>query len=72
LIFTALASEERGNALQVLPMNRFARTMRQTTWIDPRKGFLRFLSDDNIFFDGEYPFPKNFQRAFYMQIEKVE
>jgi hypothetical protein len=58
-------------SLQTRTLNRFARTMRQTTRIAPRKCLLGVSSMKNIF-HGEKSLPQNFQRVFYMLIEKVE
>jgi hypothetical protein len=58
-------------SLQTRPLNRFARTISQTTRIAPRKCLLGVSSMKKIFHGG-ISLPQNFQRAFYMQIEKVE
>jgi hypothetical protein len=65
LFFVSLPS------LQTRPLNRFARTISQTTRIAPRKCLLGVSSMKKIFHGG-ISVPQNFQRAFYMQIETVE
>jgi hypothetical protein len=52
------------------PLNRFARTLAQTTWIDPRKCLFEVLPIEKFF--RENILPLNFQMAFFMQIEKFE
>jgi hypothetical protein len=58
-------------SVQTRPLNRFARTISQTTRIAPRKCLLG-VSSMKKNFHGGISLPQNFQRAFYMQIEKVE
>jgi hypothetical protein len=50
-------------SLQTRPLNRFARTISQTTRIAPRKCLLGVSSMKKIF-TGEYPFPKIFKGHF--------
>jgi hypothetical protein len=50
---------------------RFAKLMPQTTSFATRKCLLG-VSTMKIFFSGGVPLPRNFQRAFYVQIENVE
>jgi hypothetical protein len=50
------------------PLNRFVRTISQTTLIDPRKSFLG-LFDDKLY-SGDYPFPKIFKEHFVCKSKK--
>jgi hypothetical protein len=56
-------------SLQTRPLNRFARTISQTTRIAPRKCLLGVSSMKN-FFTGEYPFPKIFKGHFTCKSKK--
>jgi hypothetical protein len=56
-------------SLHTRPLNRFARTISQTTRIAPRKCLLGVSSMKN-FFTGEYPFPKIFKGHFTCKSKK--
>jgi hypothetical protein len=56
-------------SLQTRPLNRFARTISQTTRIAPRKCLLGVSSMKNIF-TGKYPFPKIFKGHFTCKSKK--
>jgi hypothetical protein len=59
----------RYQALLIRPLNRFARTISQTTRNAPMKCLLR-VSPMKKIFHGEYPFPKIFKGHFTCKSKK--